>query len=133
LTNVKAATSLIQKASGRRLALGALLQPFPLIDTRKVDECRAGLRSLYGGIELTPLQPRGSFHTRVNYLALKDVGLSYGQFGTPVRIGLAEAGAYAQGFPIKGSGRHKTTDGEELTRMRGDRLTWRRRDVELQF
>jgi len=93
--------------------MSAFLQPFPLIDSRNADECQSRLSGLYGDIQLTPLA-QGRFHACINYRALKHIALSYGRFGTLIQVGLAPAAVYAQGFPIRGSGQHRTTQGEEL-------------------
>ena len=87
------------------------LDRFPLIDTGRVDEFRAGITHLFSDSTFDVSVDRKShenFGARVNFRRSSDVGVMYAYYGSQIRARFSDVRFYVQGIPLKGAGEQAT-------------------------
>lgn len=81
------------------------LQRFSAVRSRDVDEVHGWMRS-HLAVDMLDLRDRERVaETVLNNHPLSSVQLTFIRYGVPVTAGIAHAGFFAQGFPLKGDGR----------------------------
>jgi AraC-like DNA-binding protein len=89
------------------------LRRFPAVRTRDADEFRQRMAGLFSVRSMD--FGRGTSRTfagHLNHRQLRDVGLVYARYGTPLEACLSQGDSYLEGFPIRGHGQY-VLDGAE--------------------
>jgi AraC-like DNA-binding protein len=86
------------------------LSRFNVLRARDPDELRERLAPLYAVTKLDLPRSKVRFDAVLNHHQLRDIGLSYGRYGSPVQITMSNTDFYTQGFGVGGYG-EAITDG----------------------
>lgn len=78
------------------------LDDFPLVRTESFEELRAALARIYVAPVLEPVDRDWRLRAVQNHRQLRQIGVSYGSYGTGVRFRFAEPKIVSQIFPIRG-------------------------------
>lgn len=93
-----------------------LLQAFPLVHTSNVDELERSLGTVIARPTLEFVSRDNKLDAVHNFLKLERIGISYGTYGTDIRLKFPESTIFAQIFPlggtaeIQGEGKSTVTD-----------------------
>lgn len=96
-----------------------LLQGFPALRTREVDEVLAWLKPMFSIRDLDMPDAGRQFDCQVNHCRLPTLSLIYARYGSAFSARMQQSDAFIQGFPLSGAGEVQwghsvTTVGREL-------------------
>ena len=82
-----------------------LLDNFPLIRTRSIEQARQALARIFAKPTLELDDHVRPLDVSINNYQLQDVGLTYATYGAAVRLGYLETDLFVECFPIRGKGK----------------------------
>jgi len=87
-----------------RMLAEPLLESFPALRTRDVDEVRGWLSRIYAIRSLDIPARARAVDCVVNHRTLTSTALTYARYGAPIHARLEQSDFFVQGFPLSGSG-----------------------------